>query len=198
MTELAVTRPDAPPSPRSSAWWGMVLLLATETTLFALLLAAYFYLRFRSTQGWPPDGISDPAILKPLLATLILVVAIVPFAGAAAAAARLRPAAARLWLLAGAVLGVGFLVFQYVLVDESLDRFRPEDDAYGSIVYTLIGLHFVHVAIGVLLALWALVRASRFDRTALVTVRVIALYWYFLAAVAMLVFLTLYLSPRGG
>jgi cytochrome c oxidase subunit III len=95
------------------------------------------------------------------------------------------------------VLGVGFLVFQYVLVQESLDRFRPGTNAYGSIFYALVGLHFVHVAVGGILALWALARTWRFDRTAIVTVRVTALYWYFLAVVAAVVFLTLYLSPRG-
>jgi heme/copper-type cytochrome/quinol oxidase subunit 3 len=110
MTELVVGRPDATPGARPTGWWGMVLLIATEATLFALLLAT---------------------------------------------------------------------------------------NAYGSIFYALVGLHFVHVAVGGLLALWALARTWRFDRTAIVTVRVTALYWYFLAVVAAVVFLTLYLSPRG-
>jgi cytochrome c oxidase subunit III len=198
MTELAVARPDAPPGARPSGWWGMVLLIATESTLFALLLATYFYLRFTAVGSWPPDGIADPKLLEPLLATLVVVVAALPFAWASAAAGRLRPGAARLGLAAGIGIGLGFLVFQYVLVDESLDRFRPETNAYGSIFYTLVGLHFVHVAGGILLAIWALARTWRFDRTAVVTVRVTALYWYFLAVVAAVVFLTLYLSPRGG
>jgi heme/copper-type cytochrome/quinol oxidase subunit 3 len=197
MTELVVGRPDATPGARPTGWWGMVLLIATEATLFALLLATYFYLRFETVGGWPPDGITDPTILKPLLATLILLAAVVPFAVASAAADRLRPPVVQLTLACGIVLGVGFLVFQYVLVQESLDRFRPETNAYGSIFYALVGLHFVHVAVGGLLALWALARTSRFDRTAIVTVRVTALYWYFLAVVAAVVFLTLYLSPRG-
>jgi heme/copper-type cytochrome/quinol oxidase subunit 3 len=197
MSELVANRPDATPGARPTGWWGMVLLIATEATLFALLLATYFYLRFETLGGWPPDGIAEPAILKPLLATLILLGAAVPFAFASTAADGLRPPAAQLALVSGIVLGVGFLVFQYVLVQESLDRFRPETNAYGSIFYTLVGLHFVHVAAGVLLAVWALARTWRFDRTAIVTVRVTALYWYFLAAIAAVVFLTLYLSPRG-
>jgi cytochrome c oxidase subunit III len=197
MTEFVVDRPDATPGARPTGWWGMVLLIATEATLFALLLATYFYLRFVTVGGWPPDRITDPAILKPLLATLILLVAVVPFAYAGVAADRLRRPAAQLALVCGIVLGVGFLVFQYILVQQSLDRFRPATDAYGSIFYTLVGLHFVHVGAGVLLALWALARTWRFDRTAIVTVRVTALYWYFLAVVAAVVFLTLYLSPRG-
>jgi cytochrome c oxidase subunit 3/cytochrome c oxidase subunit I+III len=32
----------APPLTREPAWWGMLLLIATEAALFALLLASYF------------------------------------------------------------------------------------------------------------------------------------------------------------
>ncbi len=68
------------------------------------------------------------------------------------------------------MLGVAFLVFQDRARPRSrCDTFRPSDDAYGSIYYTLIGLHAAHVAAGVLLALWALIRALRFDRTAILT-----------------------------
>ena len=198
MTELAVARPDAPPGARPSGWWGMVLLIATEATLFALLLATYFYLRFETVGPWPPDGIADPKIVKPLIATIVVAAAAVPLGWASATAGRLRPRDAQLGLATGIGLGVGFLVFQYVLVQESLDRFRPETNAYGSIFYTLVGLHFVHVAVGVLLAIWALARTARFDRTAVLTVRVTSLYWSFMAVVSAVVFLTLYLSPRGG
>jgi cytochrome c oxidase subunit III len=194
---IPIQRPDAPPGARPNGWWGMVLLIATEATLFALLLATYFYLRTRTSGGWPPDRLSDPKILKPLLATIILVLSSAPLALAGTAAERLRPSAARLGLLVGVGLGVAFLIFQYLLVQDSLDKFRPGKDAYGSIFYTLIGLHAAHVAAGVLFALWALARSIRFDRTAILTVRVTTLYWHFVNVVAVVVFLTLYLSPRG-
>ena len=55
----------------------------------------------------------------------------------------------------------------------------------------------MHVVLGVLLGAWAILRTIRFDRTAVVTVRVTALYFYFVNVVAALVFVVLYLSPRG-
>ena len=64
----------------------MVLLIATEATLFALLLAAYFYLRFTAEGAWPPDGLADPKIGQPLLATLVLVASRRAVAWAASAA----------------------------------------------------------------------------------------------------------------
>jgi heme/copper-type cytochrome/quinol oxidase subunit 3 len=193
---IAFARPDAPPERRSSGWWGMVLVIASEATLFLLLLATYFYLRFKSHGSWPPTG-TDPAIAKPLMATLLLVASSIPMSFAARAADRLEPAAVRVALLVGAFLGVAFLVFQDALIHQSLDQFGPKDNAYGSIYYTLLGLHAAHVAAGVLLALWACVRSRRFDRTAVVTVRVTTLYWHFVNVIAVLMFLVLYLSPRG-
>jgi heme/copper-type cytochrome/quinol oxidase subunit 3 len=174
----------------------MVLVIASEATLFLLLLATYFYLRFKSAGTWPPTG-SDPAVVKPLLATLLLVASSIPLAYAARAADRLDRAAIRLGLLVGVLLGLAFFIFQDVLIHQSLDRFGPKDNAYGSIYYALLGLHAAHVAAGVLLALWACARSWRLDRTAVVTVRVTALYWHFVNVIAVLVFVVLYLSPRA-
>jgi heme/copper-type cytochrome/quinol oxidase subunit 3 len=49
--------PTVASGPRSVSWWGMALLIATEATLFALLIASYWYLRFRNGPVWPPNGI---------------------------------------------------------------------------------------------------------------------------------------------
>ena len=40
----------------STAWWGMVSLIATESMVFVILLGSYFFLRATSTQ-WPLGGI---------------------------------------------------------------------------------------------------------------------------------------------
>src|SRR5215217_5508450 len=44
---------------RSAIWWGNLLLLAIETTMFALLVGGYFYLRGNFT-SWPPPHIAGP------------------------------------------------------------------------------------------------------------------------------------------
>jgi heme/copper-type cytochrome/quinol oxidase subunit 3 len=190
-------RRAAPPSARPSGWWGMVLLIATEATLFTVLIATYFYLRFKTDGAWPPAWIGDPKIVKPLIATLILVSSSIPVALATSAIRRRAVARTRIGLVVAIVLGVVFLFLQRRLVDSSLQKFHPGDDAYGSIFYSLIGLHAAHVALGVLLGAWAALRTIRLDRIAVVTVRVVALYLHFVNIVAALVFLVLYLSPRG-
>jgi heme/copper-type cytochrome/quinol oxidase subunit 3 len=175
----------------------MVLLIATEATLFALLLATYFYLRFQTPGSWPPDGIHDPKVLEPLLATIVLVASSMPLALAVRAAERRNALRARAGLAVAIALAVAFLIFQHVLVNRSLDTFEPRTDAYGSIFYTLVGVHAAHVVVGVLLAAWTLLRSRRFDGKAALAVRVTGLYWQFVNVVSVVVFVVLYLSPRG-
>ena len=44
---------------KPSGWWGMVVFIATEATLFGTLIGSYYDLRFR-TPHWPPVGVPDP------------------------------------------------------------------------------------------------------------------------------------------
>src|SRR5712671_4968770 len=201
MTTAAVTAPErgsaTGPLSRPTGWWGIVLVIATEATLFLLLVATYFYLRVETAGPWPPAPHADPKIVRPLIATLVLVAGSVPIALAGRSARLGRNRGVRASLVAALACDVAFLVFQAVLVHDSLAKFRPQDDAYSSIYYTLIGVHYVHVAIGALVALWALTRVRRFTSTRHLTLQVTALYWYFVNVVAVVVFLTLYLAPRG-
>src|SRR4051812_9109431 len=47
---------------RSAIWWGNVILLMIETTMFALLVGGYFYLR-TNFHEWPPPFINGPYVL---------------------------------------------------------------------------------------------------------------------------------------
>ena len=46
-------------------WWGNNLLLTIETSMFAILIATYFYLR-QNFQLWPPPMAQLTATLRPL------------------------------------------------------------------------------------------------------------------------------------
>jgi heme/copper-type cytochrome/quinol oxidase subunit 3 len=170
--------------------WAILLVIATEFTLFASLIATYFYLRFR-TSAWPPDGIPDPSVVMPLVLTGLLLVSTVPMAAAVRAAREARRRAAW-WLVAAATAIQGtYLGLQINLFVDDFHKFGPGDDAYGSIYFTLLGVHHAHVAAGLVLDAW-LLGALAFGLTnyRLVAIRIIALYWYFVAFVAVLVVLT--------
>ena len=175
---------------RPPAWWGMLGLIATESALFATLVATYFYLRAQSDTGWPPVGIDKPSVIVPLVATVVLV----PSSVALALAIR-RPDEARLWIGVAIGLGLAFLALEAWVIDSALDDVHPQTDAYGSIFYTLAGLHWVHVAAGVVIAAWALSR-TWIGPTPVVAIAVAALYWHFTNALAVALLVTLTLSPH--
>ena len=54
--------PPAVEDHTSPIWWGNLFLLFIETTMFALLVGTYFYLRMNFT-NWPPVR-SDVALYK--------------------------------------------------------------------------------------------------------------------------------------
>ena len=65
-----------------TAVWGMIILIASEATLFSAFIAVYFYLRFTSP-GWPQDGLPAPAVAvptRPMIAVEIGVMARAPVA----------------------------------------------------------------------------------------------------------------------
>ncbi len=173
-----------------SGWWGMALLIASEFTLFGSLIASYFYLRFQ-VSAWPPAGVEPASVTLPAVFTGMLVAACIPVFGAVRMArAGRRPAAWGLLVVAFAVQAT-YLGLQLWLFVDDLGAFSPTETAYGSIYFALLGIHHVHVAVGLLLDVWLLgVLAFGLTNYRLLALRVIAMYWYFVAGVAVLVLLT--------
>jgi heme/copper-type cytochrome/quinol oxidase subunit 3 len=185
--------------PRSYAWWGMVCLIATEATLFGLLLASYFYLRFRSGATWPPDGIEKPTLELPLIMSLILWSSSIPVHMADRAIRRGKQLVLRLGLAFGFLLGVAFLAMQLFLeYPETLAEFTPTTNAYGSLFYTITGFHGAHVIVGLMMSAWTQIRAwtGAFDEHRHVTVQIFVMYWHFVDVVWVFVLATIYLSPH--
>jgi heme/copper-type cytochrome/quinol oxidase subunit 3 len=172
----------------------MTMLIATEATLFAVLIASWFYLRLGSSE-WPPRGTPEPEVLVPLLLTALLVSTSLPMqlASAAGLRGRVRPA----WLLVALALVVqaGYLAYEIHDFQADLQRFSPHDNAYGSLYYTLLGADHLHVGVGLLFNLWLLVRLFRgLTNYRLTGLRAITLYWHAVNAITLFVFLTI-LSP---
>ena len=68
---------------------------------------------------------------------------------------------------------------------------------YASLYFTITGFHMAHVVAGllVLLALAVWTALGYFDRTRHAVVSIGALYWHFVDAVWIAVFLSLYVTP---
>ena len=190
---MSVTTIDTRSQPRG--WWGMAFLIGTEATLLACLFGTYWYLRVKAT-SWPPHGIPEPKVLWPVVLTAILVSTSVPMQ-LAFHTAKARRATLTLLLLVGAlVVQVAYLVVQIQLFRSDLAEFRPQQHAYASIYYTLVGAGHFHVAIGILLNAFLIVRiVGGLTRYRVAGVQAATWYWHFVNVVSIAVVLT-QISPR--
>jgi heme/copper-type cytochrome/quinol oxidase subunit 3 len=179
-----------------AAVWGMLVLIASESMLFAIMIASYFYLRFHSAH-WPPPGISKPALTVPLVMLAVLVSSSVPmlFAWRAVRAGRLG--ATRLFLCVALILQAGYLAYELHDYRDQLHGFDATSGAYGSIYFTLLGADHAHVLLGILFVLWLLWKLA-FGLTTYRAnaVQAVAWYWYAVSAITIAVIGTL-LSARA-
>jgi cytochrome o ubiquinol oxidase subunit 3 len=140
--------------------------------------------------------VPEPDALWPVVLTAVLVATTVPLRSALAAGFRGRIGRAQLGLLAALLVQAAYLAAQLVLLANDLDRFSPEGSAYASIYFTLLGAHAVHVAAGMLLELWVIVRlVGGPTRYRLVALQVTVFYWLFVNVLAVIV-VAVQLSPR--
>jgi heme/copper-type cytochrome/quinol oxidase subunit 3 len=172
---------------RPNGWWGIVVFVATEATLFGVIVGSYFYLRFRAVH-WPPEGIAPPSITVPLVLAGVLVATSIPVQLSFSFARRERLRAAW-WLLAlAAFVQAGYLAMQIQLFVDDVHKFGPEHTAYGSIYFTMLGAHHAHVFVGILLETWLLMRLlGGVTRYRLVGLQSTAFYWHFINVIALVV-----------
>jgi cytochrome c oxidase subunit III len=173
----AVRRRAGPPA----AWWGMVVLIASEATLFGAFIGTYYYLRLE-TPVWPPLGIPEPKVVVPLILIGCLALTAPPMllAYRAAAAGRLR--AARGYLVLALVVQAGYFAFEVHDFRDQLHTYGITRNAYSSIYYTLLGADHAHVLLGILFTAWLLAKLAG----GLTTYRVNAaqaIAWYWVAVI---------------
>lgn len=186
------------PAGRTTGWWAMILFIGTETATFAAFLASYYYLRFSDARTWPPQGDKPPHLIVPSIGTGILIASCVSMFLASRTARDRRTPLPVLSLLVTTFAGLAFIALQGLDYTEEWPSSKPSKDAYGSLNYAITGLHGIHVAIGVLmlvvLLLGMLFRPHENGRPG--SVRIVAMYWYFLSGIAIAVYVTVYLVPR--
>lgn len=179
---------------KPNGWWGMAVFIASEATLFGTLIGSYYDLRFR-TPHWPPPGVPEPKLAVPLVLLAVLLATSVPVQLASVFARSGRVLATQLAFLTALVVQSGYLAMQIQLMVDDLHRFTPQQSAYGSIYFTLVGVHHAHVLTGILLEAWLVLRLFRGTSAyRVVGVRATAFYWHAVNVLAVAVTLV-QLSP---
>lgn len=181
--------------PRSPIWWGMILLVAIETTVFATLFSAYFYLGLMAPE-WPPASVAPPDLLLPLVNTAVLLTSTGSIYWATRGIKKGDEKRLKIGLGAGIVLETVFFIIKQIVSGGI--RHGIDDHAFGSIFWTISRLHDGHVLAAVLMGVVAEILALRgyFNEERRVGVDAVNIYFQFVALIWLPVLFILYLLPH--
>ena len=185
--------PEAHQSSRVDArMLGMFLFIASEVMLFGAFFTAYFFVRVVNEATWPPSGFHLPVYVAGVN-TAILVTSSFTMHWALQAIKRGNRAGLQAGLVLTFLMGLVFLLTQ--AREYSRVGFAPGDTAFGTIFYSLTGLHGAHVFVGLMLLLFATIRAFRGHYTAEEHhgVEIPGIYWHFVDVMWIVVYTTIYI-----
>jgi heme/copper-type cytochrome/quinol oxidase subunit 3 len=180
---------------RSLMWWGTMGIVLIEGTVFALAIAAYFYFRTRMA-AWPPDGVAVPDLRWGTINTLVLLASLVPNELSKRAGEQVDLRAVRLCMVVCLLFGIAFnalRVYEFGALNVMWDH-----DAYGSIVWMLLGLHTTHIITDFLdtAVLTVLMFVGPIEEKRFIDVEENAAYWYFVVLAWLPIYGVIYWAPR--
>jgi heme/copper-type cytochrome/quinol oxidase subunit 3 len=182
-------------SHRSLMWWGTLGLMAIEGTVFGLAVMAYFYLRSHQAT-WPITSL-PPDLLWGTLNLLVMLASFLPAHFAKRAAERLELRGVRIWLVVSVVFGVLFCALR--AMEFATLNVRWDSNAYGSVVWLLLGLHTTHIVTDLVdtIVLTVLFFTGPLDGKRYVDVSENSFYWYFVVATWIPIYLVIYWGARA-
>jgi cytochrome c oxidase subunit 3/cytochrome o ubiquinol oxidase subunit 3 len=199
----ATASPATIPNMPNEAWQlpsrgivGMACLIAAEAAIFIIFVVAYIYYIGKSLTGPTPHDVLE----LPVFTTVCLLSSSLTVHFAVAALSRGKRSMCSIWLAATVLLGSIFLAGTahewYQLIYR--DGLTIQTNLFGTTFYSLVGLHATHVIIGLFLLSLALLFSLRGEVTSKHADRleVLSLYWHFVDAVWVVVFLVVYVLGR--
>jgi cytochrome c oxidase subunit 3 len=178
----------------SPTWWGTLAFMLLEGTGFALVIAIYLYLGSLA-KNWPPAP--PPDLLPGSLVTVVLLASVAPNVLISRWAEQRDLAKVRLGIVIMSVLGIVPIVirfFEFPAMHVSWDS-----NAYGSIVWTMLGLHTTHLitdlADTLVLGVLMFTRHGRNPRR-FGDLQDNAMYWNFVVLTWLPVYFCIYFLPR--
>src|SRR5260370_15443908 len=175
---------------------GILALILTESAFFSIFVVAYIFYIGKSLTGPYPKTVLSASILTTvcLLSSSVTIVL---------AVRALRAGSIRtfgIWWLVTFALGLEFLAgtaaeWHRLIYRESL---TISTNLFGTTYYSLVGLHALHVTIGLLLILLVMVLTllGYMDHRHVERTDVLSWYWHFVDAVWVVVFTTVYVIGR--
>jgi cytochrome c oxidase subunit 3 len=171
--------------------FGVAVFLASESMLFAGLLAAWYDLRGLSAV-WIPAG-AQLDVAGATFGTALLGLGSITMGAAQWSASHRRRGLARAMLVITVFCA---LAFTYIALRSwSLANFSVDTNAFGTLFFVMTGVHLAHVIVGAILltALAMFLGRPAFTADNHAGVEAIAYYWHFVFIVWVALWATIYL-----
>jgi cytochrome c oxidase subunit 3/cytochrome o ubiquinol oxidase subunit 3 len=175
---------------------GMFCLIAAEAAMFTIFVIAYLFYAGKSLGGPTPQDV----LRIPIVPTICLLSSSATIHLAVRSWHRGSMATFARWWLATIALGGVFLAatafeWRHLIVDEGL---TITTNLFGTTYYTLVGLHALHVTVGLvcLAVVSALAWLGQVRREDAANGEVLSLYWHFVDSVWVVVFMVVYVIGR--
>lgn len=179
---------------RSMIWWGTAGMMLIEGTMFAITVGAYFYLRTRSTD-WPP-GLMPPKLSWGTANLVVFLLSVLPAYWTQKVAEKGELQRTRTGLIVMSVIGlinIAIRFFEFPAL-----RCTWDANAYASAIWTLLGLHTVHIITDWFdtVVLTALFFTDRVEGRRYVDASENSDYWYFVVFTWVPIYAVIYLASR--
>jgi len=184
-------------------WWGNLLLLFIETTMFVILVSVYFSV-WMNLDPFPPPMVDRlpviynpvPDLTLPTINLILLLVSLVPAILLDLSARKKDEAKVKLYLILTIAFNIAAIVLRFYEFDAL--HFKWDDNAYGSITWTILGTHLLHLFVmaaedSYMLA-WTFTEGL--DEKHALDLTVMAVYWYWIVGIWVLLYSLVYLAPR--
>jgi len=175
---------------------GMACLILAEAAIFIIFVVAYIFYIGKSLSGPTPAQVLE----LPIFGTICLLSSSITVHFAVSALRKENLRSCTINLAATVLLGSIFLIttaqeWYHLIHDKGL---TIQTNLFGTTYYSLVGLHATHVVIGLImlsialaLSLRGLVKEEHAEK-----LEVLSLYWHFVDAVWVVVFLVVYVLGR--
>jgi cytochrome c oxidase subunit III len=180
----------------SRGTFGMGCLILAESAVFIIFVVAYIFYIGKSLSGPRPAQVLE----LPVFGTVCLLSSSITVHFAVSALRKRNLRGCTIGLAATVLLGAIFLIttareWYHLIHDEGL---TIRTNLFGTTFYSLVGLHATHVVIGLIMlsvvlgfSLGGYVREEHAEK-----LDVLSLYWHFVDAVWVVVFLVVYVLGR--
>jgi cytochrome c oxidase subunit III len=175
---------------------GMTCLIVAEAAIFIIFVVAYIFYIGKSLSGPTPAQVLE----LPIFGTICLLSSSITVHFAVSALRKQNQRSFILNLAGTVTLGSIFLIttaqeWYHLIHDEGL---TIQTSLFGTTYYSLVGLHATHVVVGLIMLSIALVLSLRglVKEEHAEKLEVLSLYWHFVDAVWVVVFLVVYVLGR--